>query len=88
LGEALCPFRSGKGKGKLHGERGEERFRVEFNSDQWVWYDLHAFLQPSALARLALTGFLLDTNCISEVARVKPEPRVMAWIEAAEETLL
>jgi predicted nucleic acid-binding protein len=35
-----------------------------------------------------MTGFLLDTNCISEVVRVKPEPRVMAWIEAAEETLL
>jgi predicted nucleic acid-binding protein len=35
-----------------------------------------------------MTGFLLDTNCLSEVVRVKPEPRVMAWIEAAEETLL
>jgi predicted nucleic acid-binding protein len=35
-----------------------------------------------------MTGFLIDTNCLSEVVRVKPEPRVMAWIEAAEETLL
>ena len=35
-----------------------------------------------------MSGFLLDTNCISEVVRVKPEPRVMEWIEAAEETLL
>ena len=35
-----------------------------------------------------MNGFLLDTNCISEVVRVKPELRVMAWIEAAEETLL
>ena len=35
-----------------------------------------------------MTGFLLDTNCISEVVRIKPEPRVMAWIEAAEESLL
>ena len=35
-----------------------------------------------------MTGFLLDTNCISEVVRLKPEPRVMAWIEAAEEGLL
>ena len=35
-----------------------------------------------------MTGFLLDTNCISELVRLKPEPRVMAWIEAAEETLL
>jgi predicted nucleic acid-binding protein len=35
-----------------------------------------------------MTGFLLDTNCISEMVRIKPEPRVMAWIEAAEESLL
>src|SRR5258708_28003965 len=35
-----------------------------------------------------MTGFLLDTNCISEAVRLKPEPRVMAWIEAAEEALL
>jgi predicted nucleic acid-binding protein len=35
-----------------------------------------------------MTGFLLDTNCISEVVRLRPEPRVMAWIEAAEESLL
>jgi predicted nucleic acid-binding protein len=35
-----------------------------------------------------MSGFLLDTNCISEVVRLKPEPRVMAWIEAAEEELL
>jgi len=37
-----------------HGERGEERFTVEFNSDdQTVWYDLYAFSRPSALACLA-----------------------------------
>jgi len=35
-----------------------------------------------------MTGFLLDTNCISEVVRLKPDPHVMAWIEAAEEGLL
>ena len=35
-----------------------------------------------------MNGFLLDTNCISELIRLKPEPRVMAWIEAAEESLL
>ena len=33
-----------------------------------------------------MTGFLVDTNCISEVVRVKPEPRVLAWIEAADES--
>jgi uncharacterized protein (UPF0548 family) len=37
-----------------HGERGEERFTVEFNSDdQTVWYDLYAFSRPRALSRLA-----------------------------------
>jgi predicted nucleic acid-binding protein len=35
-----------------------------------------------------MTGFLLDTNCISEVVRLKPDPRVTAWIEASEESLL
>jgi uncharacterized protein (UPF0548 family) len=36
-----------------HGERGEERFTVELDSDQTVWYDLYAFSRPSTLARLA-----------------------------------
>lgn len=35
-----------------------------------------------------MSGFLLDTNCISEAVRVTPEPRVLAWIEAADESLL
>ena len=35
-----------------------------------------------------MSGFLLDTNCISEVVRLKPEPRVMAWMEGADESLL
>ena len=35
-----------------------------------------------------MTGFLLDTNCISELVRLKPDPRVTAWIETAEESLL
>ena len=35
-----------------------------------------------------MTGFLLDTNCISEVVRLKPDPRVTAWIEATEESVL
>jgi len=33
-------------------------------------------------------GFLLDTNCISEVVRTKPEPRVLHWMAAADESLL
>jgi len=35
-----------------------------------------------------MSGFLLDTNCISELVRSKPEPRVLEWIEAADESLL
>jgi toxin FitB len=35
-----------------------------------------------------VSGFLLDTNVISEVVRPKPEPRVIAWLEAADEDLL
>jgi toxin FitB len=35
-----------------------------------------------------MSGFLLDTNCISEVVRVKPEPRVLEWMEATDEGLL
>lgn len=31
---------------------------------------------------------LLDTNCISELVRPKPEPRVMEWMDAADEALL
>lgn len=35
-----------------------------------------------------MSGFLLDTNCISELVRAQPEPRVLEWIEAAAESLL
>jgi predicted nucleic acid-binding protein len=35
-----------------------------------------------------MSGFLLDTNCISELVRLRPEPRVLEWLEAADETLL
>jgi predicted nucleic acid-binding protein len=35
-----------------------------------------------------MSAYLLDTNCISELVRVKPEPSVMTWMEAADETLL
>jgi toxin FitB len=35
-----------------------------------------------------MSGYLLDTNCISEVVRITPEPRVMAWMDAADESLL
>lgn len=35
-----------------------------------------------------MSGFLLDTNCISELVRPKPELRVMEWMQAADEGLL
>src|SRR5260370_375447 len=35
-----------------------------------------------------MSGFLLDTNCISELVRSRPEPRVLKWMEAADESLL
>ena len=34
-----------------------------------------------------MSGFLLDTNCISELVRAKPEPRVTEWMRAADESL-
>jgi toxin FitB len=35
-----------------------------------------------------MTGYLLDTNCISEIVRPNPEPRVLSWLEAMDERLL
>jgi uncharacterized protein (UPF0548 family) len=47
-------WRSGFAYGTLpeHAESGEERFTVEWNRDDEVWYDLYAFSKPNnALAR-------------------------------------
>ena len=35
-----------------------------------------------------MSGFLLDTNVISELVKPRPEPGVVAWIEATDERLL
>ena len=35
-----------------------------------------------------MSGFLLDTNCISELVKPKSEQRVLDWMDAADETLL
>ncbi len=35
-----------------------------------------------------MNGFLLDTNCISELVRPQPEPSVLNWIEATDEATL
>ena len=35
-----------------------------------------------------MSAFLLDTNVISELLKVKPEPKVTTWIDATDEELL
>jgi predicted nucleic acid-binding protein len=35
-----------------------------------------------------VSGYLLDTNCISELVRIEPDAQVMAWMRAADERLL
>lgn len=35
-----------------------------------------------------MSGFLLDTNVVSELIKPTPEPRVVSWIQATDESLL
>jgi len=35
-----------------------------------------------------MSGFLLDTNVISELTRPTPEPRVTEWLDSIDESLL
>lgn len=35
-----------------------------------------------------MSGYLLDTNCISELVRARPDRNVLRWMEAADESLL
>ena len=35
-----------------------------------------------------MSGFLLDTNVISELVKPKPDPAVTGWIDATDESLL
>ena len=35
-----------------------------------------------------MSGFLLDTNFVSELVRAKPDPRVIEWMETADESML
>ena len=34
-----------------------------------------------------MSGFLLDTNIISELIKPRPEPKVTSWVESINETL-
>ncbi len=35
-----------------------------------------------------MSAYLLDTNCISELVKARPEPQVLDWIGSVDETLL
>jgi predicted nucleic acid-binding protein len=35
-----------------------------------------------------VSGYLLDTNCVSEAVKLKPDPQVADWIESVDESLL
>ena len=35
-----------------------------------------------------MSGFLLDTNVVSEAVRTNPDPHVIDWLRSAEESLL
>ena len=35
-----------------------------------------------------MNGYLLDTNCISELVRPAPHASVLAWMEAADESVM
>lgn len=35
-----------------------------------------------------MSGFLLETNCISELVRIRPEPTVIKWLERADDQTL
>jgi len=35
-----------------------------------------------------MSGFLLDTNCISEAVSLKPDPNVENWVRAVDQALL
>jgi toxin FitB len=35
-----------------------------------------------------MSGFLLDTNVVSELVRPRPDPKVTAWVAATDEELL
>ncbi len=35
-----------------------------------------------------MSGFLLDTNVLSEIVRPRPHPAVLQWVEATDESIL
>ncbi|HMV50117.1 MAG TPA: DUF1990 domain-containing protein [Blastocatellia bacterium] len=66
-----------------HGERGEERFLIEWRrDDDSVWYDLLAFSQPKAL--LAKLGYPLSRMLQRRFARASKQ----AMLRAAREEVV
>ena len=49
-----------------HAERGEERFTIEWQDDDSVWYDILAFSRPNLLAKL---GYPLTRRLQKKFAR-------------------
>ena len=35
-----------------------------------------------------MSGFLLDTNAVSELVRPKPDDKVLRWVEETDESIL
>jgi toxin FitB len=35
-----------------------------------------------------VSGFLLDTNIVSELIKPKPEPKVVTWVDSTDESLI
>lgn len=35
-----------------------------------------------------MSGFLLDTNVVSELIKPKPEPKVVKWVDSTDESLI
>jgi len=35
-----------------------------------------------------VSGYLLDTNCVSEAVKLRPDPQVADWIDSVDESLL
>ncbi len=60
-----------------HGERGEERFSVEYNkTDESVWYDLYAFSQPNHF--LAKLGYPMSRYLQKQFAADSKQAMVKA----------
>lgn len=69
----------------VHLQRGIERLAAAL----WIaGFEIHMakwYLRPG---HHAVNGFLLDTNLVSEAVSAQPQPKVLAWMDAADERTL